>query len=143
MQREATISSERLPRLRLAIQTCRLSFPAQVPEFSRQYRPDAQWRIATLYFVRGWSCGQLAQRYGVTCSRIRQALRNWVERAATMGYLQRIPPEARTGTVLERATTTASAIHADSPPLWPTAIVQPFPLQVKSTGRPMIHGSGD
>jgi len=49
--------------------------------------------MAMLYFVRGWSFEQLAQRYGISGSRVRQLIRKWVERAVTLAYLQRIPPE--------------------------------------------------
>lgn len=93
MHGEMPILNERLPGLRFAIQASRLSFPAQIPVFSRQYRPDAQWRIAALYFVQGWSFEQLALRYGVTCRRIRQIIRGWTENAIKSGYLQQIPPE--------------------------------------------------
>jgi hypothetical protein len=88
---DVAISRERLPRLRLAIQTNRLSFPAQTPVFTCENKADEQWRIASLYLVRGWSFEQLAQRYSVTRGRIRQVVRKWVERAAALGYLQRIP----------------------------------------------------
>lgn len=71
----------------------RVSFPSQVPAFARQCRRDVQWRVVALYFVQGWSCEQLAQRYGVTAVRIRQMIHKWVERATELGYLQRIPPQ--------------------------------------------------
>ena len=96
MQHEMPIPSERLPDLRLAIRTSQVSFPAQVPIFARQYRPDVQWRIAALYFVQGWSFEQLALRYGVTRRRIRQIIRSWTESALKSGYLQVIPPEPQT-----------------------------------------------
>src|SRR5262249_53456479 len=84
----------RLSRLRRAIHCNRVTFPEAVPVFTNQPRVDIQWRIVELYFVRGWSCGQLAGRYGVTASRIRQLLHRWVARATTLGYLQTIPPES-------------------------------------------------
>lgn len=110
MQSESPISRERLPRLRLAFRTSRLSFPAQVPTFSRQHRPDVQWRIVALYFVQGWSCLQLAQRFGVTRGRIWQVIRSWVDRAATLGYLQWIPPEGPVAIDVE-SLASASASH--------------------------------
>jgi transposase-like protein len=128
-EREASISSERLPRLRLAVQGRHVSFPAQVPVFSRQNRPDAQWRIVALYFVQGWSLERLAQRYGVTRRRIGQVIRNWVERAAALGYLQRIPPEADTGISAARSRAAASVVYAGGSLLPPAAIVQPHFLQ--------------
>jgi Homeodomain-like domain len=93
MPREISIAQERLPDVRFAIRNSLISFPAQVPMFAKQNVADVQWRLATLYLVHGWSCAQLAQRYGVTRGRVGQAIRKWVERAATLGYLQRIPPD--------------------------------------------------
>ena len=88
------LSTMRLSTLREAIHHNRVSFPDAVPVFAQQNRPDIQWRIVELYFVRGWSCRQLAGRYGVCPSRIRQLLHGWVDRATTLGYLQAIPGEA-------------------------------------------------
>jgi hypothetical protein len=110
-ERGVPISKERLPRLRLAIRTCRLSFPAQVPVFTHQNKPDEQWRVATLYFVRGWSFTQLAQRYSVSPGRIRQVVRRWVERAATLGYLQRIPQEVPSDIAPERSKLRPPTVH--------------------------------
>jgi hypothetical protein len=114
---EASVSSERLPRLRLAIRMSRVSFPSQVPVFAHQNRPEAQWRIAALYFVQGWSFAQLAKRYGVSCGRVRQALRKWVQRAAALGYLQRIPPEFSTDTGAKTFQATGSARSYGRSPL--------------------------
>jgi hypothetical protein len=90
---EGSITRDRLARIRVAIRNRRVSFPSQVPAFARQCRPDVQWRAVALYFIQGWSCEQLAQRYGVTAGRIRQMIHKWVERATELGYLQRIPPQ--------------------------------------------------
>jgi len=102
MPNETPILSDRLPCVRFAIRTARLSFPSQVPEFARQYRSDVQWRIAALYFVQGWSFEQLALRYGVTRRRIRQIIRGWTESAIQSGYLQQIPPEPQNIPVARR-----------------------------------------
>jgi len=142
-RREIPIWCERLPRLRLAIQTCRLSFPAQVPVFSQQNRPDAQWRIVALYFVQGWSCEKLAQRYGVTRGRIRQVIRKWVERAARLGYLQRIPPEGRIGIGIERSCASASASHSGGSQLSAAASAQLHPVQAGNASRAIIQRSAD
>jgi hypothetical protein len=91
------IASHRLASLREAIRHGEVSFPASVPSFARQYREQTQWRVASLYFVRGWTAEQLAARYQVTSSRIRQSLRRWVECAATLGYLQEIPARIPSG----------------------------------------------
>ena len=87
------MAQERLGRLRRAIHNREVSFPAQVPSFPRQHSVKIQWRVVTLYFVRGWTCEQLADRYGVTSHRVRQLLRRWVDRATALGYLQEIPAE--------------------------------------------------
>ena len=91
---EPTLSQgTRIDELRDAIKANRLSFPVPVPIFPSQFRPDIQWRLVELYFVRGWSSRQLAERYGVTARRIQQSLQHWVGRAMERGYLQEIPPE--------------------------------------------------
>ena len=81
-------------RLRAAIQNSEISFPSQVPIFERQSRTDIQWRVVELYFVHNWSCLKLGGRYGVGSMRIRQIISQWARRAATLGYLQEIPPAA-------------------------------------------------
>jgi hypothetical protein len=89
-----SMAQERLARLRQAIRNREVSFPAQVPSFPRQYSVKIQWRVVTLYFVQGWTCEQLADRYGITPRRVRQLLRGWVEYATAHGYLQEIPAES-------------------------------------------------
>jgi len=83
-----------IDELRLAIRANRVNFPVPVPTFSAQFRPDIQWRLIELYFVRGWSSRRLADRYGVTSRRVQQALQQWVTLASAHGYLQVIPVEA-------------------------------------------------
>jgi hypothetical protein len=83
-----------LLQLRAAIQNGEVSFPAQVPTFACQSRADVQWRLVELYFVRNWSCCQVGERYGVTLERARQLIKNWVNRAMALGYLQEIPAVA-------------------------------------------------
>jgi hypothetical protein len=106
--------SDRLDRIRSAIWARRLSFPSQTPVFARQNCPDIQWRLAALYFIRGWSIEQLAGRYGVTRSRIRQSIRGWVKQAAMRGYLQPIPGETQTvmAAAVHTAVTTANSHYA-------------------------------
>jgi hypothetical protein len=84
----------KLNDLRAAVRSNRFTFPAQAPIFVCQSRAEIQWRVAVLYFVRGWSCLQLGARYSVTPNRIRQLLYKWVERSIALGYLQQIPPAA-------------------------------------------------
>jgi hypothetical protein len=84
--------SPHLDDLREAIRANRIHFPVPVPIFPRQYRADVQWRLAELYLVHGWRPERLAQRYGISCTRVRQSVRNWVCRARTLGYLQPVSP---------------------------------------------------
>jgi DNA-binding response OmpR family regulator len=86
-----SIAHMSLRRLRTALREGQISFPSQVPIFSCQSRVDIQWRLAQLYFVRGWDCAQLAMRYRVTPARVRQLLSSWVRRALLVGYIQEIP----------------------------------------------------
>lgn len=78
--------------LRKAVWANRVNFPSPVPIFTGQFRPEIQWRLVELYFIRGWSARRLAERYGVTARRIQQSLQCWVGRALARGYLQEIPP---------------------------------------------------
>ena len=78
--------------VRTAIRKHRLSFPAQVPVFLNLYRPEIQWRIAVLYFVRGWSRFKIAERYGITTRRVGQLARQWTSMAMELGYVDQIPP---------------------------------------------------
>src|ERR1700716_3107638 len=79
--------------LRLAIWRNQVSFPAQVPVFEKQTRPDVQSRVVQLYFVRRWSFVDLARRYRVTPQRVMQIVTKWRMRAVTLGYIQEIPAE--------------------------------------------------
>ena len=80
-----------LQALRKAIRANEVVFPLPVPIFACQHRPDIQWRLVELYFVHGWSCAQLGERYEVTDRRIQQLIQRWVSRAKAVGYLQVIP----------------------------------------------------
>jgi hypothetical protein len=79
------------PRLQSAISRNLVSFPAQAPVFPRQSRTDIQWRVALLYFVRGWSFSDIARRYGLTRSRAGQIARDWRKACVASGYIQEIP----------------------------------------------------
>lgn len=91
---EATtrIENLRIDRLREAIHANRISFPSQVPVFSKHDRPDLQRKVVQLYFVLGWSCTDIARRHGVLRQRVQQILNTWKQRAAQTGYIQHIPP---------------------------------------------------
>jgi hypothetical protein len=79
--------------LQRAIWKNQVSFPAQVPVFEKQTRPDVQWRLVQLYFIRGWSFVDLARRYEVTPQRVMQIVTIWRMRAVALGYIQEIPAE--------------------------------------------------
>src|SRR5271156_1562731 len=67
--------------LRQAVQENLVSFPSQVPAFGGQFRPAFQQNIVLLYFVRGWTTDQIANRYGLGQQRIVQILTAWRIRA--------------------------------------------------------------
>lgn len=87
----------RIDALRDAIQANRIHFPEPVPVFPREFRPDIQWRLVELYFIRGWSTQSLAGRYGITKRRVQQSLLRWAARAMESGYLLEIPTQAMGG----------------------------------------------
>lgn len=109
-----------LDDLRAAIRANKVNFPVPVPIFARQHRPEIQWRLAELYFVHGWSPGRLAERYHITKSRVRQALRAWVQGARAFGYLQRVAPEQ------EARFEIARAAHASQSLFQPTVVPDHF-----------------
>jgi hypothetical protein len=79
--------------LRQALRENLVSFPSQVPVFGKQSRPDLQQKIVVLYFVRGWTMDDIAQRFGLGRQRMGQILTAWRLRAVKEGYLQAIEPE--------------------------------------------------
>src|SRR5580704_5831882 len=91
---ESTNKMEELSlcELRGKIRRNRVSFPSQVPTFEKHDRPDLQRKAVQLYFLFGWSCSRIAERYGVLRQRIQQILSTWKRRAIQMGYIQEIPP---------------------------------------------------
>jgi hypothetical protein len=100
-----------LADLREAIRTNRVSFPSQVPTFPKHDRPDLQRRLAQLYFVLGWSCSMIGERYRLAPTRVRQILNTWRCQAARTGYLQHIPPSE----VISQLALAKAPIPADSP----------------------------
>lgn len=82
----------RLDELRIAIRNNQVSFPSQVPVFSKHTRPDLQRKLAQLYFVLGWSGPRIRERYNLNKQRFHQVLTTWTRRAIEMGYIQTIPP---------------------------------------------------
>lgn len=84
-----------LNKLRKAIRSNRVSFPAQVPIFPGCcHRTDLQRCLVQLYFVLGWSCSGIAARYRMVPRQVRHILKTWKQRAAKSGYIQPIPPPA-------------------------------------------------
>lgn len=84
----------RLDQLQKSVRRNQVSFPSQVPIFIKHSEGRRQCHIVLLYFVRGWSCDRIAQRYDVTRQHIWQIVSEWKRHAVTLGYLQVIPPVA-------------------------------------------------
>lgn len=78
--------------LREAIRANWVSFPSQVPTFTKHDQPDLQRKLVQLYFVLGWNYSNIGARYGLGAARARQILDTWKRRAAKAGYVQHIPP---------------------------------------------------
>jgi hypothetical protein len=74
--------------LRQAVKENLVSFPSQVPAFGKQFRPAFQQNVVLLYFVRGWTTDQIANRYGLGHQRIVQILTAWRIHAVKEGYIQ-------------------------------------------------------
>lgn len=79
--------------LQIAIRRNLVCFPSQVPIFGKRPRRDVQWRLAVLYFIRGWSTRAIAERYGLTRERCGQIISDWRVRAVNMGYIQDVTPD--------------------------------------------------
>ncbi|MDE3194703.1 MAG: hypothetical protein KGN84_00040 [Acidobacteriota bacterium] len=76
----------------MAIRRNLVCFPSQAPVFGKLPRRDVQWRLAVLYFIRGWSTREIARRYGLTRERCGQIISDWRVRAVNMGYIQDVTP---------------------------------------------------
>ncbi len=88
--------------LQLAIRRNLVCFPSQAPVFGKLPRRDVQWRLAVLYFIRGWSTREIARRYGLTRERCGQIISDWRVRAINMGYIQDVTPNGLEEAALER-----------------------------------------
>jgi hypothetical protein len=88
-------------------------FPSQAPIFGQKSRRDLQWRLAVLYFVRGWSTRTIADRYGLTRERCGQIISDWRIRAVALGYIQDVTPE---GTDLARLADSRSGVAGAGTP---------------------------
>jgi hypothetical protein len=79
--------------LQVAVRRNLVCFPSQAPIFGKRPRRDVQWRLAILYFIRGWSTREIARRYGLTRERCGQIITDWRIRAVNMGYIQDVTPD--------------------------------------------------
>jgi hypothetical protein len=80
--------------LQMAIRRNVVCFPSQAPVFGKPPWRDLQWRMAVLYFIRGWSTPRIARRYRLTRERCGQIISDWRVRASNMGYIQDVKPNA-------------------------------------------------
>ena len=81
----------RVSRLRKAIRRNLVGFPSPIPLFVRTAPDNLQRYSVELYFLRGWSCGKIAKRYGRSRAYIWQIVNEWKRHAVSLGYLQSIP----------------------------------------------------
>jgi hypothetical protein len=88
---EPNLSDMPVDELREAIRENRVTFPAQVPVFSKHDRSDVQRQLVQLYFLFGWSGPRIGIRYGLRRSRVQQILNAWKRRAVELGYIQAVP----------------------------------------------------
>jgi hypothetical protein len=79
--------------LQVAVRRNLVCFPSQAPIFGKRPRREIQWRLAVLYFIRGWSTREIARRYGLTRERCGQIITDWRIRAVNMGYIQDVTPD--------------------------------------------------
>ncbi len=79
--------------LQVAVRRNLVCFPSQAPVFGKRPRRDVQWRLAVLYFIRGWPTRKIARRYGLTRERCGQIITDWRIRAVNMGYIQDVTPD--------------------------------------------------
>jgi hypothetical protein len=91
--RQHSVEEIDIKNLRTAIRANWVSFPSQIPVFPSSASPELQSKLVQLYFVLGWNCADIANRYGIVEQRVRDILHGWKFRAANAGYLQHIPPE--------------------------------------------------
>lgn len=83
----------RVDQLREAVRDNQVSFPSQIPTFSKHTRPDLQRKLVQLYFICGWSGPKIRARYRLGAQRFQQILSTWKRRAVELGYIQTIPPD--------------------------------------------------
>jgi hypothetical protein len=131
--------------LRQAVQENLVSFPSQVPAFGKQFKPAFQQNIVLLYFVRGWTTDQIANRYGLGQEPVVQILTAWRIRALKEGYIQpiesahplflqvRLAQSTQISELPLRAPAVAKTVKMIPPPI-------PIELQVDEPSSPMTSG---
>jgi hypothetical protein len=80
--------------LRRAVRANIVSFPSQIPIFPKRPQAEMQWRMVLLFFVRGWSAANIAERFHVPNHRVWSLLNAWSVRAMALGHVQVIDAEA-------------------------------------------------
>jgi hypothetical protein len=80
--------------LRRAVRGNIVSFPSQIPIFLKRPPAEMQWRMVVLFFVRGWSAANIAERFHVPNHRVWHLLNSWSVRAMALGHVQVIDAEA-------------------------------------------------
>jgi hypothetical protein len=81
--------------LRKGIRANQISFPAQVPSFTKHDRPDLERKLAQLYYVLGWDCGHIGARYGLGSDRVCEILNAWKRRAVQADTSSQFCPPVR------------------------------------------------
>lgn len=82
-----------LNQLRAAIQSNAVSFPSPTPMFPGREAGHLQWRMAHLFFVAGWSMGELGRRYQMPPWRATLLVRDWADRVIALRLVEAIPDE--------------------------------------------------
>jgi len=100
--------------LRQAVRRNIVSFPSQTPAFLKQPPADVQWRMALLFFVRGWRAEDIGARYHFPKHEVCRFLNAWSVRALAQGHIQVIDEE-EFACLDTRADRDASAITARHP----------------------------
>lgn len=120
--------------LRLAIQRNLVSFPPQIPAFTKRPGGDTQERIAKLYFSLDWTVRSLCERYGLSRTMVQKLLSDWRTRAIAAGFIQDIRPEELEVLVHMEDESGEPLPPGDEPPAFDVARLLPARL-LPSTGR--------
>jgi hypothetical protein len=81
--------------LRAAIRRNAVTFPSQMVRLrSCDAGNDEPERIVQLYFVHGWSIGNICRRYRLSKKRVDNILNKWRHGAVAAGFVQEIRPRS-------------------------------------------------